>query len=77
MSVEDKKGVLAQITNILSDLDISIEAIMQKPDDDQDKYSELLFVTHKCKERSIQEAITKLEQLSVVKNKIGMIRIEQ
>jgi homoserine dehydrogenase len=77
LSVEDKKGVLAQITNLLSDLDISIEAIMQKPDDDQDKYSELLFVTHKCKERSIQEAITKLEQLSVVKNKIGMIRIEQ
>ncbi|MEJ2489231.1 MAG: homoserine dehydrogenase [Sulfurovaceae bacterium] len=77
LSVEDKKGVLAQITNLLSDLDISIEAIMQKPDDDQDKYPELLFVTHKCKERSIQEAIAKLEQLSVVKNKIGMIRIEQ
>ncbi|MEJ2527863.1 MAG: homoserine dehydrogenase, partial [Sulfurovaceae bacterium] len=63
LSVEDKKGVLAQITNLLSDLDISIEAIMQKPDDDQDKYPELLFVTHKCKERSIQEAIAKLEQL--------------
>jgi homoserine dehydrogenase len=77
LSVEDKKGVLAQITNLLSDLDISIEAIMQKPDDDQDKYPELLFVTHKCKERSIQEAIAELEQLSVVKNKIGMIRIEQ
>ncbi|MBN2767674.1 MAG: homoserine dehydrogenase [Campylobacterales bacterium] len=77
LSVEDKKGVLAQITNLLSDLDISIEAMMQKPDSDQDEYVEILFITHKCKERSIQEAIAKLEQLSVVKNKIGMIRIEQ
>ena len=77
LSVEDKKGVLAEITNLLSNLDISIEAMMQKPDVDKDACVELLFVIHKCKEKNIQEAIVQLEQLSVVKNKIGMIRIEQ
>lgn len=77
VSVEDKKGVMAQVTNLLSDLDISIEAMMQKPDSDQDACVELLFITHECKEKTIQEAISKLEKLSVVNGKVGMIRIEQ
>ncbi|MDD2399451.1 MAG: homoserine dehydrogenase [Sulfurovum sp.] len=77
MSVDDQKGVLAQVTNLLSELDISVEAMMQKPDDDKDACVELLFVTHECEERKIQEAMTALEKLAVVHGKIGMIRIEQ
>ncbi len=77
VSVEDKKGVLAEVTNLISSLDISIEAMMQKPDSDQDACVELLFITHECKEKTIQEAISKLEKLSVVNGKVGMIRIEQ
>jgi len=77
LSVDDKKGVLAEVTNLLSRLDISIEAMMQKPDNDKDECVELLFVTHECQEKSIQEAISELEKLSVVHGKVGMIRIEQ
>ena len=77
VSVEDKKGVLAEVTNLLSRLDISVEAMMQKPDIDKDACVELLFVTHECQEKSIQEAIEELEKLSVVHGKVGMIRIEQ
>jgi homoserine dehydrogenase len=77
VSVEDKKGVLAEVTNLLSRLDISIEAMMQKPDNDKDACVELLFVTHECKEKQIREAISSLEKLSVVHGKVGMIRIEQ
>ncbi|MFA7501282.1 MAG: homoserine dehydrogenase [Sulfurimonas sp.] len=77
VSVEDKKGVLAEVTNLLSRLDISIEAMMQKPDIDKDACVELLFVTHECQEKSIQEAIGELEKLNVVHGKVGMIRIEQ
>ncbi len=77
MSVDDKKGVLAEITRLFSTLDISIEAMMQKPDLDKDEYVELLFVIHECQERSIQKAIVALEALDVVHGKIGIIRIEQ
>ncbi len=77
VSVEDKKGVLAEVTNLISSLDISIEAMMQKPDSDQDACVELLFITHECKEKQIREAISSLEKLSVVHGKVGMIRIEQ
>lgn len=77
VNVDDRNGVLAEVTNLLSRLDISIEAMMQKPDSDQDACVELLFITHECKEKTIQEAISKLEKLSVVNGKVGMIRIEQ
>lgn len=77
VNVDDRNGVLAEVTNLLSCLDISIEAMMQKPDSDQDACVELLFITHECKEKTIQEAISKLEKLSVVNGKVGMIRIEQ
>lgn len=77
MSVLDKKGVLAKITQMFSELDISIEAMMQKPDLDKDEYVELLFVIHECSEKTIQEAIVALESLDVIHGKVGMIRIEQ
>ncbi len=77
MSVLDKKGVLAKITQMFSELDISIEAMMQKPDLDKDEYVELLFVIHECSEKMIQEAIVALESLDVIHGKVGMIRIEQ
>ncbi|TQV62126.1 MAG: homoserine dehydrogenase, partial [Sulfurovum sp.] len=77
MSVEDKKGVLAQITNLLSHLDISIESMLQKPDDDKDESVELLFTTHETKEQKIIFAMNELEKMSVVRGKVMMIRIEK
>ena len=77
MSVDDRKGVLAAVTQLLSDLDISIEAMMQKPDSDHDACVELLFITHECQEKMIQEAIIALEKLDVIHGKVAMIRIEQ
>ncbi len=77
MSVDDKKGVLAEITQLLSRHDISIEAMMQKPDHDKDECVELLFIIHECSEKMIQDAIVALEALDVIHGKIGMIRIEQ
>lgn len=77
MSVDDKKGVLASVTQLLSDLDISIEAMMQNPDSDHDECVELLFITHECQEKMIQEAIIALEKLDVIHGNVAMIRIEQ
>jgi homoserine dehydrogenase len=77
MSVDDKKGVLASVTQLLSDLDISIEAMLQNPDSDHDECVELLFITHECQEKMIQEAIVALEKLDVIHGKVAMIRIEQ
>jgi len=77
MSVDDKKGVLAKVTQLFSEHDISIEAMMQTPDNDHDACVELLFITHECQEKMIQEAIQALERLDVVHGSVAMIRIEQ
>jgi homoserine dehydrogenase len=77
MSVDDKTGVLAEVAQLFNTLDISIEAMMQNPDDDKDACVELLFIVHKCKEKVIQEAIVALEKLDVTHGKVAMLRIEQ
>jgi len=77
MRVDDQKGVLAEVTQLLSTFDISIEAMLQNPDSDHDACVELLFITHECQEKRIQEAMMALETLDVIHGKIAMIRIEQ
>jgi homoserine dehydrogenase len=75
MRVGDKSGVLADIARVLSDFDISIETILQKVINGSDK-AMLLCSTHTCKEKQIKSAITELEKLDSVDEKITMIRIE-
>ena len=76
MEVDDKSGVLATITSTLGEFDISIEAMLQKPTQN-DAIAKLLFTTHLCQESKMQEAMGALEKLSVVHGKIAMIRIEK
>lgn len=74
LTVEDKPGVLAQIASVLSDKNISIEKMLQKPDKQDNAI--LLLSTHVCKEKDIKEALEELENLSYVSAKPAMIRIE-
>jgi len=76
VSVDDKSGVLARITNELEKFDISIESMLQKPHRNEDVVK-LLFTTHSCKEEKIQEAILTLKKLECVHGDIAMMRIEK
>jgi homoserine dehydrogenase len=76
MSVSDKSGVLAKITNELEKFDISIESMLQKPHKNED-IVKLLFTTHSCQEAKIQEAILTLKKLECVHGDIAMMRIEK
>jgi homoserine dehydrogenase len=57
-------------------MDISIEAMLQKPSSNKDR-AKLLFTTHTCKESKMQDAIKALEKLDVVHGDIAMMRIEK
>ena len=74
LTVEDKAGVLAKISNILGDRNISIEKMIQKPIDE--KSAHILLSTHTSVEKDINDAIKTLEDTSVVTKKPMMIRIE-
>ena len=76
MSVDDKSGVLARITNELEKFDISVESMLQKPHRNDDVVK-LLFTTHSCQEAKIQEAMLTLKKLECVHGDIAMMRIEK
>jgi len=74
LRVEDKAGVLAKIANILSDHDISIEKMIQKPLNKT--CAHLLLSTHTCIESNINDALKTIEEIGAVTAKPSMIRIE-
>lgn len=77
MQVIDKPGVMAEITRIVADNDISISALIQKePSSDSDRVN-IIMLTHLTVERNINAAIARIESLPVVTNKVIRIRIEE
>jgi len=77
LRVEDKPGVLADITRILADQQISIEAMMQREPDEGEEQTDIIMLTHKTRERSIDAAIARIEALPVVKGQLVRLRLEE
>ena len=77
MRVYDKRGVLADITRILADSRISIEAMVQKEPHEGEDQVNLIMLTHQTVEKNVDAAIAKIEALAVVAGKVTRIRLEQ
>ncbi len=73
INVSDRTGVLAKITKIFEQNNISIETMLQRPSDDTS--ANLLISTHMAVERDIQNMMTSLASLDFVNSKPVMIRI--
>jgi len=73
VNVSDKAGVLARITKIFEEKNISIETMLQRPSDNSS--ANLLISTHIAKESNIQSMIDALESLDFVNARPIMIRI--
>jgi homoserine dehydrogenase len=76
ISTEDKLGVLADITRILSENGVSIEAILQKEPEQQGGSVPLIMLTHEVAEKNMDAAIKQIEALSTVTQSIMRIRME-
>ncbi|MCL2656938.1 MAG: homoserine dehydrogenase [Betaproteobacteria bacterium] len=77
LQVVNRAGVLADITRILADHSISIEAMIQKePPEGQDKTS-IILLTHRVLERDVLAAIARIEQLATVDGTVTKIRMEE
>jgi homoserine dehydrogenase len=77
MQVQDRPGVLADITRILADANISIEAMVQKEPHAGEKQVAIIMLTHLTREKSVTEAIARIEALPVVVGEVTRIRMEQ
>ncbi len=77
MRVCDRPGVLADITRVLADSGISIDAMVQKEPSAGEEQVDIIMLTHLTVERSVDVAIAKIENLPVVAGKVTRIRMEQ
>lgn len=76
LRVEDKVGVLAKITNLMSENNLSIDSLLQKPKDES-PYATLFFTTHTSVEKDVRRTIEILQEQEFVKEKPFMMRIEE
>ncbi len=76
MRVDDRPGVMAEITRIMGDQDISIEAILQKEPETGVTRATIIMLTQKIREAQMVEAIDAIARLDVVHGDVHRIRVE-
>lgn len=73
--VDDRAGVMAEITRVLAEDNISIDSMIQEQVNDGK--ATIIFLTHKSREGDIEKAIGLIEQMPFVHSKVTRIRLEQ
>ena len=77
LSAQDHPGVLADVTRILSDRGISIEAVLQiEVSDPEHDLVPIIMLTQRIKEKEMNTAIGEIEALDSIANKVIRIRLE-
>jgi len=72
----DRPGVLADISRILADNNVSIEAMRQREPMGKDELVNIIILTHVTQERNIRAALERIEKLESVTGKVVMLRME-
>jgi len=75
--VADKAGVLARITGILAEAEISIDAVLQRESGEGEKQTDLIILTHDTVERRMRGALAQMQALPTVLAPIVRIRKEE
>jgi len=73
--VNDQLGVMADLTRILADAGISIDAVLQK-ETRGDARTDIIMITHQTQEKNVDAAIARIEALGSVVGKVIRIRLE-
>ncbi|MCI0841552.1 MAG: homoserine dehydrogenase [Chloroflexi bacterium] len=77
LNVAERPGVFAQILTVLGRLGISIASAIQKENDEEAQRAEIVLMTHRAKESSVQEALRLISDLDVVNSIGNLIRVEE
>ena len=75
--VADKAGVLARITGILAENDISIDAVLQRESAEGENQTDLIILTHNTVEGRMSAALAQMQALPTVLAPIVKIRKEE
>lgn len=77
MRVLDKPGVLADVTRILGDRGISIDAMIQKEPAENEAEANIIILTHETVEKTMNDAVGAIESLPAIDGKVTRIRMEE
>ena len=69
--------MLAGVTKILADQNISIDAMLQKEPDDNETEADIVILTHITVEKNMDVAIAAIEALPAIVGKVVKIRMEE
>ena len=76
MNAVNRAGVLAEITRILGDLEISIESVIQKGSGEYESVLPIIMITQKTVEENMNRALEQIRKYEMVVGEINRIRIE-
>ncbi|GHD65989.1 homoserine dehydrogenase [Jeongeupia chitinilytica] len=78
LNARDQTGVLADVTRILADQQISVDAMLQRPNDatSDDGHDDVVIITHLAIEKNVDAALAKIEALDTINGKIVKLRLE-
>ncbi|UIF84953.1 homoserine dehydrogenase [Cupriavidus sp. UYPR2.512] len=77
MRVSDETGVLAEITRILAEGSISIDAMLQKESREGEPQTDIIILTHITREKHVNAAIARIEALPTVLSAVTRLRMEE
>ncbi|MCQ4088161.1 homoserine dehydrogenase [Saccharibacillus sp. JS10] len=75
LHVDDKAGVLARITQIFTEYEVSLASVVQQPNE-LNPNAEIVIVTHKASKESIDKVLNRFEELDVVRRVMSVYRVE-
>lgn len=73
----DRPGVMADVTRILADGSISIDAMLQKEAEEGEDVVDVIILTHPSLEMNVNAAIARIEALPTIAGKVVRIRLEE
>ncbi|RTE08247.1 homoserine dehydrogenase [Paenibacillus whitsoniae] len=75
LHVEDKAGVLAQITQIFAEHEVSLESVFQHPNAHNPK-AEIIIITHDANQASMKKVLKQFESMDVIHAIKSVYRVE-
>ena len=76
INVLDKPGIMADVTKVLSESEISIEAVIQKESENESDNASIIILTNAVEEHVMQKAILTIDSLPEVSKGVVDIRLE-
>jgi homoserine dehydrogenase len=77
LTAQDRTGVLADITRILANHDISVDAMLQTEVDDTTKEAHIVIMTHVSQESNVDTAVSEIKALASITGEVVKLRVEE